>query len=156
MPRDGAWWLSEMTGHKIEFYCEKCTLSGSYDAQRILAALGDITMPNLLDELAEREGCQQVRTLTWNDKCNARYTRSPEALMGITPREGGAQLGDLPQWKQLIAVCGACQKKKPLDRRTLERRFGREATPQNIATRLKCYACGNKDGNRIELINLPR
>ena len=156
MPRDGAWWLSEMQFYPIDIICEKCERGAVFDGRQMMAEIGEIAMPELLDRLAARLGCKKVGTHMWNDRCMVYYRVNAEQLTGVKPKPGGAKIGDLPQWKNLSAICVACQKRTPLDRRAIERRYGAQVDPREIAERLTCSACGNATGNRIEITNQPR
>lgn len=48
--------LSDMID-RIEVRCEQCQRHGRYRADRLLAEIGDVSIPMALDEVAKRAGC---------------------------------------------------------------------------------------------------
>lgn len=71
MPRNGAWWLSELVA-KVRVECS-CGMKKQYDAKALLDRVGDMPMPSLLAQLANANGCSKTRN-TFNDRCQLRYS----------------------------------------------------------------------------------
>ncbi len=71
MPRNGAWWLSELVA-KVRVECS-CGMKKQYDAKALLERVGDMPMPSLLGKLAEANGCSKTKN-TFNDRCQLRYS----------------------------------------------------------------------------------
>ncbi len=50
----------------------------------------------------------------------------------------------IPEWYVLKGVCGRCGREGIVDRRHLERRFGKLALVQDLQPKLRCRNCGNQ------------
>lgn len=66
--------LSDYPAAKIIVDCDKCGIHAKYDKLEMLEVGGDRPLPELLDEIARRKGCNKVGTFQWYDKCRARYS----------------------------------------------------------------------------------
>lgn len=64
--------LSDHRGGKIAVICEKCGLQRRYDADAMLARIGDRPMPELLIEIAVAEGCPRAGSKV-EDRCMLHY-----------------------------------------------------------------------------------
>lgn len=64
--------LADHRGGKIAVACEKCGMQRRYDANAMLARIGDIQMPMLLLEIAKAEGCPRAGNKT-EDRCMLHY-----------------------------------------------------------------------------------
>ena len=51
--------LSDMIG-RIEVRCDQCQRHGRYRVDRLLAEIGDVSVPQALDEIAKRAGCPRA------------------------------------------------------------------------------------------------
>lgn len=72
MPRDGAWWLSELLARtKIRIKCE-CGVKRQYDARQLFDRIGDRSMPGLLSEFSKALGCPKSRNIH-RDRCRLTY-----------------------------------------------------------------------------------
>lgn len=71
MPKNGAWWLSELVA-KVRVDCS-CGMKKQYDAKALLERVGDMPMPSLLGKLADANGCSKTKN-TFNDRCQLRYS----------------------------------------------------------------------------------
>ncbi|WP_455918744.1 hypothetical protein [Ensifer canadensis] len=71
MPKDGAWWLSELIA-KVRVECS-CGMKKQYDAKALLDRVGDIPMPSLLGQLAKANGCTKTKN-NFNDRCQLKYS----------------------------------------------------------------------------------
>jgi hypothetical protein len=63
-------------------------------------------------------------------------------------------LKSLKEWEVLGARCAKCSRVSWLDKSAIEREWGNQYLI-NLPGRLKCQ-CGNKDGNKVLIGNLPR
>ncbi|MCV0348434.1 MAG: hypothetical protein K5863_00025 [Nitratireductor sp.] len=68
-------------------------------------------------------------------------------------RDNQIRLKDIQPYYVLGAICRHCKSIAELDRRALERRYGRDATAVNLEKRLRCRSCRNARGNTIMVIN---
>ncbi|ASQ10622.1 hypothetical protein [Sinorhizobium meliloti] len=72
MPRDGAWWLSELLAWtKIRIKCE-CGVKKQYDARQLFDRIGDRSMPGLLSEFSKALGCPKSGNIQ-RDRCRLTY-----------------------------------------------------------------------------------
>ncbi len=71
MPKNGAWWLSELVA-KVRVECS-CGMKKQYDAKALLERIGDMPMPSLLGQLAQANGCSKTKN-NFNDRCQLRYS----------------------------------------------------------------------------------
>ncbi|OMQ44914.1 hypothetical protein BKP54_10995 [Ensifer sp. 1H6] len=71
MPKNGAWWLSELVA-KVRVDCS-CGLKKQYDAKALLERIGDMPMPSLLGKLAQANGCSKTKN-NFNDRCQLKYS----------------------------------------------------------------------------------
>jgi 5-methylcytosine-specific restriction endonuclease McrA len=71
-------------------------------------------------------------------------------------RSDDPPLARLEQWYELGAICRVCNHAKPVDRYELARQFGEDRRLSFIASKLVCKECGNRKGNRLMLVTLPR
>jgi hypothetical protein len=71
MPKNGAWWLSELVA-KVRVECS-CGMRKQYDAKALLERIGDMPMPSLLDQLAQANGCSKTKN-NFNDRCQLKYS----------------------------------------------------------------------------------
>jgi hypothetical protein len=62
MSRDGVQWLSDYAGGKVVIECT-CGLRRRYDANKMIARIGDRDMPGLLLDLATAEGCEKKKNI---------------------------------------------------------------------------------------------
>ena len=62
----------------------------------------------------------------------------------------------MPGWIALVGCCTICDHRQPLHRPALVRRLGDRVTLTQIGAKLKCQKCGNRKGNRVVLVKLPR
>jgi hypothetical protein len=51
--------LSELIG-RIEVRCAQCQRHGLYRVDRLLAEVGDVSVPQAIDEIAKRAGCPRA------------------------------------------------------------------------------------------------
>lgn len=51
--------LSDLIG-RIEVSCAQCQRRGRYRVDRLLADVGDVSVPQALDEIAKRAGCPRA------------------------------------------------------------------------------------------------
>ncbi|QRM57189.1 hypothetical protein [Sinorhizobium sp. BG8] len=65
-------YLSDYAGRKIWVKCGKCPLRKRYDANTLLAKIGDVCMHELIGRLARAEGCPKVDNIS-ADRCNLHY-----------------------------------------------------------------------------------
>lgn len=65
-------YLSRYAGGKVLVGCEKCSMTRRYDADQLLARLGDRCMPDLLAVLARAEGCARIEN-PLHDRCTLHY-----------------------------------------------------------------------------------
>src|SRR5262249_55278103 len=73
MTRDGAITLADVREPMLEIVCQPCGRRGSYNVERLIAALGgDVKLPDLLATLVN---CEKVRSVSTHDRCKARYAR---------------------------------------------------------------------------------
>ena len=68
----GAPHLSEVTFDKVAVVCEACGLRRRYDRRTVLDRLGDMKMPELLNEIARRESCPRL-DVRWGEQCGLVY-----------------------------------------------------------------------------------
>ena len=68
----GAPYLSEVTIEKVAVICEACGLQRRYDRRAVLERVGDLKMPELLNEIARREGCPRL-DVRWGEQCGLVY-----------------------------------------------------------------------------------
>lgn len=52
--------LSDMIG-RLEVCCETCQRHGVYRVDRLVADLGDLSVPQAMDAIAQRAGCHRAR-----------------------------------------------------------------------------------------------
>ncbi|WP_244497495.1 hypothetical protein [Ensifer sp. Root142] len=71
MPKNGAWWLSELVA-KVRVECS-CGMKKQYDAKALLERVGDMPMPSLLDQLAQANGCSKTKN-NFNNRCQLKYS----------------------------------------------------------------------------------
>lgn len=51
--------LSDLIG-RIEVRCDHCQRHGRYRVDRLLADIGDVSVPQAIDEIAKRAGCPRA------------------------------------------------------------------------------------------------
>lgn len=64
-------------------------------------------------------------------------------------------LGGFQQWDALGLSCPKCEREAWIDREALLRKWG-NAYLNSLQPRLRCLACGNREGNRWIHGRLPR
>lgn len=64
--------LSDHQGGKIAVICDKCGMRRRYDANAMLARIGDAQMPLLLINIAKAEGCPRAGSKA-GDRCMLHY-----------------------------------------------------------------------------------
>tara|TARA_R110000765_G_scaffold266176_1_gene365551 strand:- start:205 stop:465 length:261 start_codon:yes stop_codon:yes gene_type:complete len=64
--------LADFAGRKVIVRCEACGLRRQYDADAMLARIGDVRLPELRLRLAMSEGCARVHN-TFHDRCGLSY-----------------------------------------------------------------------------------
>jgi hypothetical protein len=67
--------------------------------------------------------------------------------------DGLIRLKDINQWYVLGAQCRKCKGITRMDRKALERRFGRDMPTYEISQRLRCKSCQNREGNTLLVID---
>jgi hypothetical protein len=80
------------------------------------------------------------------------------SVHGITVDErlDYAVLGDLRQWHQLGALCGACGHREWLNTHSLMKKYGSDQVISALTPGLRCAECNNRSGNRFILGKQPR
>lgn len=63
----------------------------------------------------------------------------------------GIRLSDISSGTAIVAKCGKCNRRRPLDRRRLMQRFGQDARLLRLELALRCTGCGSETACRIEL-----
>ncbi|MCL6708605.1 hypothetical protein M8R20_16550 [Pseudomonas sp. R2.Fl] len=63
--------------------------------------------------------------------------------------------GELAQWYELEASCGACRHAAIVDKWALQRHFGVRTIIGSVARNLVC-TCGNRISNRFHVRKMPR
>ncbi len=159
MPKNGAWWLSEMVA-KVRVECS-CGMKKQYDAKTLLERAGDLPMPSLLGKLAEANGCSKTKS-TFNDRCQLRYSDPmpseapslPMVAAGNAEPAGRPEeitFANLPEWYELFCKCKRCGRERHLDRHDLARRFGTAQSIVALGRRMSCQQCSNNNGNVIRV-----
>ncbi|PCK84403.1 hypothetical protein CPT32_24280 [Rhizobium sophoriradicis] len=77
------------------------------------------------------------------------------AYIGPVQDPLGTTIDDLSQWNTLGGSCPSCEREGWIDRYELRRKWG-NAMLHSLQPRLRCLSCGNKQGNRWILGQLPR
>lgn len=63
---------------------------------------------------------------------------------------------DIPEWGALGGYCPKCGRAMWIDRRAVSRKWGKGAYLGSLAQRLRCLNCGNREGNKWIMGQLPR
>ena len=66
------------------------------------------------------------------------------------------RLRDLQSWHVLKAVCPECRRATMLTPETLRGRWPAYTRLVDLEPKLRCRKCGNRDGNRFQVMKLPR
>jgi hypothetical protein len=65
-------------------------------------------------------------------------------------------LDDIPEWHALGGHCSKCEREGWLLRWELSQKWGKQTYLSSLAPRLRCRSCGNREGNKWILGQLPR
>lgn len=63
---------------------------------------------------------------------------------------------DIPEWHALGGYCPKCEREAWLLRWELAKKWGQGAYLGSLTSRLRCIGCGNREGNKWILGQLPR
>ena len=85
-----------------------------------------------------------------------RHSRDDIAYLGPIMDPVHTTIDDIPDWNALGGHCPKCEREAWLDRWALARAWGKGAYLGSLAPRLRCLGCGNKEGNKWILGQLPR
>lgn len=77
------------------------------------------------------------------------------AYMGPLLDPKNTTFDDLEEYMALGCRCGNCEREGWMDRHSLRRKWG-NAYLGSLVPRLRCYGCGNKQGNTLIIDKLPR
>src|SRR3546814_6465665 len=69
-PRDHH--LIDFAGRKVIVECARCGMRRQYDANEMLARIGDIRLPELRLKIARAEGCERVEK-SFYDRCRLAF-----------------------------------------------------------------------------------
>jgi hypothetical protein len=69
--------LSAFPSKRIRVGCDRCSKSGTWDRDDMLAAGGDRALPRLLTEFARHLGCERIGAY---DRCRATFPELPRLL----------------------------------------------------------------------------
>ncbi|AEG04574.1 hypothetical protein SinmeB_1664 [Sinorhizobium meliloti BL225C] len=85
----------------------------------------------------------------------ARLSKEPagDAAPAGAPEE--ITFANLPEWCDVLCKCRSCGRIDRLNRRALTTRFGKRQSILQLAPRMRCKRCENRDGNTI-FIGKPR
>ncbi|AHK44312.1 hypothetical protein OV14_2741 [Ensifer adhaerens OV14] len=148
MPKNGAWWLSELVA-KVRVECS-CGVKKQYDAKALLERIGDMPMPSLLDKLAQANGCSKTKN-NFNDRCQLKYSDPMPSEAPPSRSYRLAMRSQLPEWYELFCHCKRCGRERHLDRHSLARRFGTTQSIMALGRRMRCKVCSNSNGNVIRV-----
>lgn len=68
----------------------------------------------------------------------------------------GLRLCDLSAGQYIVAICGACGHRHPIDKRQLQKRYGDKARLLKLEMGLRCSRCTVRLAGRIVLMWHPR
>jgi hypothetical protein len=74
--------LSEFPSQKVIVSCEKCGLRRQYDRNAMVRTGGDRTLAHFLDEIVVRVGCPKANSLSFYERCGAKYEELLSLLNG--------------------------------------------------------------------------
>lgn len=89
-------------------------------------------------------------------------------MEGVRPRRGEVvYLGplldplhttfdDIPEWHALGGYCSKCERTGWVQRWDLSQKWGKGTYLSSLTSRLRCMGCGNREGNKWILGQLPR
>jgi hypothetical protein len=107
-----------------------------------LARYGNKPMPELRYDLAKEFGCNREHDAPFNDKCQIRYDHSAGEMLGMKvppPKlDHEKTLGELAQYEALFARCPECNRRRPIDRWEIQRKFGKALTLGQVAGLMRC------------------
>ncbi len=78
MPRNGCLVLTDMQDAKLRLLCEKCGLRRQYDIQALINKIGNVAIPDLVNELAKRNGCEEFQPHNIGRRCSLRAKRADD------------------------------------------------------------------------------
>jgi len=84
-----------------------------------------------------------------------RPSRDSITYVGPVPDPIDTAIDDLASYYALGGSCPSCEREAWIDRHQLRRKWG-NALLASLQPRLRCLGCGNKNGNRWIMGQLPR
>lgn len=152
---DTVHWLSRHRGEQARFHCPGCGISKTYDVDWMLTELGDIAVPSLPDVVAKEVGCKRFSSTGW-DRCRmapaypafrTKAKPKPHVIIprGYTPLEH-TTLGKINEWQIVYCKC-RCGHLQWVDVPQLARRLGADTSTSDLAKRMRCKRCENRERN---------
>jgi hypothetical protein len=65
-------------------------------------------------------------------------------------------IDDIPEWNAIGGHCSKCERESWMDRWEVSKRWGKTTYLGSLTMRLRCRGCGNRDGNKWIVGQLPR
>lgn len=157
-------WLSRHRGKAAHLTCRRCDLKKSYAVDDILAKEGDIAVKSLPGLAARLLNCPHIaETISWKRCLIRAEIRSILDPSKMSPhikipndmdRLPEIPLKDVPSYYAVYGAC-RCGRIHYIDVRPFVRRKP-DITTKHMAARLACQRCGNKDGNALLYMHMPR
>lgn len=161
-------WLSWHRGKDLCLVCslKECGLHWRGSVDLLLALSPDRQLRGLRGLAARHAGC--IREGLGKGRCLAlleitppprRYAEVPFKDPGsrrALKEVGTMKIGDFQDWHMLFGVCRVCNRVYFVDRHKLARRFSADCLLEHLATRLRCKACRNREGNAFAITMAPR
>lgn len=122
----------------------------------------EVSMSAWKTALRRRPGKTLIH-LNGSHRMACQRAEDPPPLSQTADGAGSAETNDrdkrvleLPGWIGLVGCCTICDHRQSIDRRALVRRLGDRVTIAQLGAKLKCRECGNRSGNRVITVKLPR
>lgn len=156
-------WLSAHKGKGARLTCERCDLRKAYRVDDILAQEGDIAVKSVPGMVAGILGCKRIaETVSWKRcliKCEILDIRGPSdqprfSVPNDMDRLPEISLREVPANYAIFAAC-RCGRIHFIDVRPFLK-SNPDLTTKGLAVKLSCRRCGNKQGNALLYMHMPR
>lgn len=85
-----------------------------------------------------------------------RQARDEVVYLGFLVDPVQTTFDDIPEWHALGGHCAKCERTGWLNRWDLGQKWSKTTYLSSLAPRLRCMGCGNRNGNKWILGQLPR
>jgi hypothetical protein len=165
--RNGVRWLSFYKGCSAQNHCTGCGINKSSSVERVLAAVGDVSVSSLGVTLARALGCQRV-DLSRHMGCPLEIPYSSFKSDNERPSPVDAlklpadmymlpdmALSEVPDWFILYGFC-KCGYFRGVDIQKTRKKFSASSRTSELARFLHCKRCGRKGDNRFTFKQMLR